>query len=162
MKYILLILISGLLLACRSNKIAQENPKESILWTKTDFKPSKDLVMPNAYTSYFLNVDLFKEQLQAGEVNLPMPDGSMSKHKVEDSQTMSAELQLKYPQIRSYRGYDLNQSVCQSRIDQKNETIKCVVYCNDATIYIQELHDLGLYFVFLKNDLPQGVGTVNE
>jgi hypothetical protein len=150
------------LLACKSTKIEEKTIEDSMVWTPTDIKPDKALLMPNAYTAYALNIEVFKEQLQNGEVDIPMPDGSMSRHKVEDSQTMSPELQAKFPQIRSFKGYDLNNTVCQSRIDQKNDLIKCVVYCNDSTIYIQDLHDLGLHFVFYKKDLPDGVGTVNE
>lgn len=162
MKYLLHISMVLVLFACKSTKVEESHTEDVQVWTQMDIKPDKALLMPNAYTAYALNVEGFKVQLQNGEVDIPMPDGSMSRHKVEDSQTMSPELQAKYPQIRSYKGYDMNNTICQSRIDQKNDLIKFVVYCNDATIFIQDLHDLGLHFVFYKKDLPGGVGTVNE
>lgn len=162
MKYLAYILITVALFACKSTKLEEKSEEVPMVWTPMDIKPDKVLLMPKAYSAYALDIEAFKAQLQAGEIDIPMPDGSLSRHQVEDSQTMSPELQAKFPEIRSYKGYDINNTLCQSRIDQKNELIKLVVYCNDATIFIQDLHDLGLHFVFYKKDLPGGVGTVNE
>lgn len=156
----MLAIVCGLS-ACKSTKVeTQTNP--GLTWERMDFKPSKEMLLPNGYSTYILNAELFIEELNEGRVSLPMPDGKLAIHQVEDSQTMSPELQAKFPNIRSFNGHDEQNSLCQSRIDQKDDSFKTVIFCNDATIYIQDLHDLGLYFVYYKKDLPEGVGTVKE
>lgn len=161
MKYIVVIIILCSITACKSGE-AIKSIDEPVTWEKANFKPSKDLILPHGYSTYLLNTSSFIEHLNAGEVQLPMPNGEFTLHTVEDSQTMSEELQAKFPNIRSFKGVDQQNNLCQSRVDQKDTTFKIVIYCNDATIYIQDLHDLGLYFVYYKKDLPEGVGTVKE
>lgn len=150
------------LCACRTKTLAKEEPSLKVAWTRVDFKPAKDLVLPDAYTTYTLNTAVFKKQLFMGEIELPAFDGSIAAYKVKDSGTMSPELQAKFPNIKSYSGYDVKNKLCQSRVDQKEDKFKIVVLCNDKTFYIQDLYDLGLYFIYNKKDLPEGVGTVKE
>ncbi len=161
MKYLTILTIIAGLFGCKSTKIEKQT-ESHITWEKVDFKPNKEMILPNAYSTFTLQAENFTSQLKSGKIELPMPNGELSSHLVEDSQTMSEELQAKYPNIRSYKGYNEANSLCQSRIDQKDESFKIVIFCNDASIYIQDLNDLGLYFVYYKKDLPEGVGTVKE
>ena len=162
MKYISIILILLAVNACRTQTVTKEEPISKVAWTRVDFKPAKELVFPNAYTSYSLNTEVFKQQLETGEIELPALDGSIARYKVKDSGTISPELQAKFPSIKSYAGYDLQDGLCQPRIDQKEDNFKIVVLCNDKTFYIQDLYKHGLYFIYDKKDLPEGVGTVKE
>jgi hypothetical protein len=162
LKYISIIFLLLAVSACRTKTVTTDEPISKVAWIRVDFKPAKDLIFPNAYNSYTLNTEVFKQELLAGEIELPSLDGKVNSYKVKDSGTMSEALQAKFASIRSYSGYDVRNSLCQLRVDQKEDIFKIVVLCNDKTFYIQGLYDLGLYFIYDKKDLPEGVGTVKE
>ena len=161
MRYSFILIVMSGLIACKSGKLDRKS-KSDLIWSAVSLNLSQELILPNAYRSYKLNSENFSNFLEQGLVPIPMPDGNVVMYKVEDSKVMSEELQAKFPNIRSFKGYEENNTLCQSRIDQINHTFKIVVFCNDATIYIEDLYDLGLYFVYYKNDLPEGTGTIKE
>lgn len=161
LRYLLILIVLSGLNACKSGKIDRKSESD-LIWSAVSINLSQELVLPNAYRTYKLNSENFSSLLKQGLVPLPRPDGSIAMYKIEDSKVMSEELQAKFPNINSYKGYEENNTLCQSRIDQINHTFKIVVFCNDATIYVEDLYDLGLYFVYYKNDLPEGIGTIKE
>ncbi len=167
MKYALLALITVVLFSCKSSKELKSSKEEMVetfqnTWEKVNFKPEKGLVLPLEYSTYILHAESFKTQLIEGTVEIPNEDGSLSSYQVKDSGTMSPGLQEKFPNIRTYVGNNPDNTLCQARIDQKDMDFKITLLCNDATIYVQQLHDLGIYFIYNKSNLPNGVGTVKE
>ena len=161
MRYLLILIVLSGLNACKSGKLDRKS-KSDLIWTAVSVNLSQELILPNAYQTYKLDSENFSRLFEQGTVPLPMPEGNLVMHKIEDSKVMSEELQAKFPDISSYKGYEENNTLCQSRIDQINHTFKIVVFCNDATIYIEDLYDLGLYFVYYKSDLPEGTGIIKE
>ena len=161
MRYLLILIVLTGLNACKSGKLDSKS-KSNLIWEAVNLNLNQDLILPSAFRTYKLDSENFSSLFDQGIVPLPMPDGSIVMHKVEDSKVMSEELQVKFPTISSYKGYESNNTLCQSRIDQINRAFKIVIFCNDATIYIEDLHDLGLYFVYYKKDLPEGTGTLKE
>lgn len=160
-------LLIGVLGACKSAGSSVTAPKQVIEnmqnpWLQIDFKPSKELILPNGYTTYILDTALLSKQLQNGKALIPMQNGETISYDIENSKTMSAELQAKFPNIKSYLGNSPENALCQARIDQKNMEFKISILCNNGTVYLQELYDLGIYFIYNKKDLPTGVGTVKE
>lgn len=168
LKYLLLLgVVLSLQSACKSSgemvsTYEEEHVNMQNPWTRIDFKPSKEMILPNGYTTYVLDTALFNKQLQMGKAHIPMEDGEMTIYDVKNSNTMSAELQAKFPNIKSYVGNSTINTLCQARIDQKNMEFKISILCNNGTTYLQELYDLGIYFIYNKKDLPAGVGTVKE
>jgi hypothetical protein len=162
------ILILFALSACKySEKILETTQDENVAplknpWAIVNFKPEKGLVVPTNYTTYQLNQKIFQEQLLIGMAHLPDLNGDINLFEVKDSGVMTEALQNKFPNIKSYAGFQITNKLCQSRIDIKNDIIKMAVQCNDKTYYIQDLHNLGLYFVYDKKDLPDGLGSVKE
>lgn len=161
MRYLLILIVLSGLIGCKSVKLDRKS-KSNLIWSAVNLNHSQELILPNSYRTFKLNSENFSSLLKQGLVPLPMPDGNITMHKIKDSKVMSEELQAKFPNISSFKGYDENNTLCQSRIDQINCTLKIVVFCNNATIYIEDLYDLGIYFVYYKNDLPEGTGTIKE
>ena len=161
MRYLLILIVLSGLIGCKSGKLDGKS-KSNLIWSAVNLNLSQELILPNTYRTFKLNSENFSSLLEQGLVPLPMPDGNITMHKIKDSKVMSEELQAKFPNISSFKGYDENNTLCQSRIDQINCTLKIVVFCNNATIYIEDLYDLGIYFVYYKNDLPEGTGTIKE
>lgn len=168
MKIHFLILVIALF-SCKTNKTINEvqvTEYESIStnnpWTKIDIKLNDNLVLPTKYSTYRLNSNLFDQQLKIGMAQLPFLNSEMHIYEVENSNTMSIELQKKFPNIKSYKGFDTKNSLCTCRIDQLDLNFKITILCNDATFYVTDLFDDEIYFFYNKKDLPEGVGQINE
>lgn len=116
----------------------------------------------NKFQVFNLNELEFRAALVKNTVSIPNNLGEINFFKVEDSGTMSEELAAKFPNIKSYKGQQTDNSLCDIRIDTKKDKIKIVVFCNEKTYYIDKDKESGLYIVYNKKDAPKGVGSVNE
>lgn len=139
----------------------KENANSAEVWTRQDYRPTKDIQLPNAYETYILNTELFQKQLNDGKVILPLDNGTFW-FEVKESNTISVEMRQKFPQLNSYKGIQTDNKLCQCTIDKKDATYNIAVFCNNKTIYLKDLFKNGIYFVYNKKDVPEGVGTVNE
>lgn len=164
------VFILFFILACKPSKnssntttteptLSEENNSE--VWTRQDYRPTKDIQLPNSYETYILNVQNFQNNIDKGKVFLPLDDG-LQLFEVEQSNTISEEMRNKFPNINSYKGIGLSNKLCQCAIDKKDSFYSITVFCNDKTIYVKDLFKNGIYFMYNKKDVPNGVGTVNE
>ena len=160
MRFLYLLIIIALATSCKTTKKSQEKLSET--WTLQDFKAEKEQILPLVYATYALNKEQFSEQLVTGKIQLPQADNSLAYFQVENSLTMSEALQEKFPQLKSFKGVQLNNTLCQCRIDQNELDFKITILCNDASFYINDLYENGIYFFYNKQDLPEGVGHIKE
>jgi len=150
-------LLAIVLVSCKTNS----NNSKSV-WTFKEYKATTNQILPLKYTCYTLNKKAFDKQLIAGKINLPLADNTFAYFQVENSQTMSEALQDKFPQLKSYKGVQENNTLCKCRVDQNNLDFTITIFCNDATYYISDLYKNNNYFFYNKKDLPNGVGQINE
>jgi len=101
---------------------SQENTGASPLWQIAPESASmkalpRAIYYPRAYQTYSLDETAFAALLQnaphefaggaAGKVvPLPLPDGQMAQFHISQSPLMQPELAAKYPQIKTYKGWD--------------------------------------------------------
>lgn len=161
MKFIYFFL-SILLVSCKTTKNTESNAQLINAWSQVNEAIDDDEIKPDNYFSYTLNENEFSKQLAAGLVYLPITNNQFAVFEVENSSTMTAALQLKFPQLKSYKGVQQNNTLCQCRIDENNLDFKITILCNDATFYVNDLFKNKIYFFYNKQDLPAGVGQINE
>jgi hypothetical protein len=116
----------------------------------------------SAFVIFRLDEKAFLEALENGTVTLPDDLGNLNYFTIEESNTMSAELAEKFPDIKSYKGTQIDNSLCKPRIEKSKTKIKISVLCNDKTYFIDKDKDLGFYILYNKENAPKGTGTVNE
>lgn len=156
----LYFLITLVLVSCKTTKTNIDSFENT--WTQIDSKIEKDKLQPKVYASYQLKKEAFSKQLASGLIYLPIEKNSYAVFEVENSNTMSDALQEKYPQLKSYKGIQQSNSLCQCRIDQNELNFSITILCNDATFYINDLYKDGIFYFYNKKDLPAGVGQINE
>lgn len=146
-------------LACNNSKNATSS-KNTTYWKAL----SKETIPEkyNAYQVYQLNEEKFINALKNGSVTLPDDLGNLNHFNIVESNTMSPELAEKFPNIKSYKGEQEDNSLCKSRIEKNNSKLKISVFCNDKTYFIDKDKELDIYIVYNKKNAPKEIGTVNE
>ena len=91
-------------------------------WTKSKITSNKNLaqrwVQPKQFALYEVNLDQLKNDLSKAPqrfsadesklVTFPTADGKFKEYFVQEASVMEPELQAKYPDLRSYVGYEKN------------------------------------------------------
>ena len=70
------------------------------------------------------------------ELHFPMPDGTFGRFKVWYSPIMAPELAAKYPEIRTYAGFDIDNPANIIRLDVTPAGFHAMTYGNDASLFI--------------------------
>ncbi len=160
MKNILLIgLLFVLSISCSNSKNTVKDTNSSY-WSVVvaDNVPEKY----TKYPAFLLNEKDFIKALEKGFVLLPDNKGAINSFTIEETQTMSAELAAKFPNIKSYKGKQNNNSLCKPRIERNESKIKISVFCNDKTYFIDKVKEQSIYIVYTKQNAPIGIGVVQE
>lgn len=164
---LLILILSTVLIACKASqknqKVANDASDESY-WMQVNHAEDASLNYPSKYMVYTLNTTAFKSAIADGEVLLPDDIGGLNMHSVEENSVMSQELAAKFPNIKSYSGRQISNSLCENRVNLKEEKIEIAVFCNNKTYYIKQVFSKGntFYIVYNKMNAPEGAGTVNE
>ncbi|MBK9255032.1 MAG: T9SS type A sorting domain-containing protein [Saprospiraceae bacterium] len=130
---------------------------------------SEDRVLPSAFESKLLDLNTLTDYLSSapheqaklrGEVglllNLPMPDGSMKQFNMFSSPVMEDGISARYPMIRSYKGFGVDDKAMMTRIAVSPYGFFASVSTNQGEIYIDPYThetDTELYITYYtKND----------
>lgn len=145
---------------------ACNNPKNATTSkTGSYWKQLKTENVPNKYSAfvvYTLEESPFLKALENGNVILPDDNGNLNTFSIVSSNTMAPELAAKFPDLKSYKGEQIDNSFCNPRIAISKTKIKISVLCNDKTYFIDKDKELNLFIVYNKESAPKGTGTVNE
>ncbi|HKP45116.1 MAG TPA: M12 family metallo-peptidase [Pyrinomonadaceae bacterium] len=89
-------------------------------------------------------------------MTLPMPDGTLSRFRVEESPVMQPELGALFPEIRTYRGQGLDDSTATTRFDVTPAGFHAIVVSAHGTVIIEPAaHGRpGQYFSYDQRDAP--------
>ncbi|MCL4867929.1 MAG: DUF11 domain-containing protein [Anaerolineae bacterium] len=106
-------------------------------------------VIPNRYRTIAINADVLHTILATApmefteaaatnpaEISLPMPDGSMARFHFSESPIMEAELEAKYPEIKSYIGRGADNPTLFTRFGWTYKGFHAVIFTDGPTIYI--------------------------
>ncbi len=108
------------------------NAQTRLFWTNTAEPQvtTERYIIPAKYRMLSLNFEAMKSKLadapmeftaQARQgsfiIELPMPNGTFARFKVEESPVMHPDLAAKYPDIKTYRGFGLDDGTATLRMD---------------------------------------------
>ena len=140
-------------------------------WSKTNIAAKENLAKrdarPTAFSLYKLNADQLKNDLakvpqrfspdQSHVITFPGTDGSFREYVVQEAPVMAPELQAKFPEIRSYVGWQKNNPENSIRFSVTPETGISIMYFDgwEVSYVDQYTNDQSQYILYKKNDLPK-------
>ncbi len=93
-------------------------------------------------------------------IELPAPDGSFRSFRVWESSNMEAPLAAKYPEIKSYTAYALDNNSVTAKLDFSPYGFDAMVYDGSNTYFIDPYSRVndGFYLCYYKKDYKLPVG----
>ncbi len=73
---------------------------------------------------------------QSATIDLPMPDGSLASFSIVESSIMETGLAAKYPEIKSYKVYGIDDPGASGRVDISPKGFRGMVYTSQGRIFI--------------------------
>jgi hypothetical protein len=100
------------------------------------------------------NENLIRVNESQFQIDLPLPDNSFATFKIVESPVMAEELQIKYPQIRTYLGQGISGGISGVRFDITPAGFHAMIFSNSGTIYIDpySLGETRYYISYYKKD----------
>jgi uncharacterized repeat protein (TIGR01451 family) len=128
-------------------------PAPSALWTEVDQTSitlqGERRIVPTQYRTLALNVEALRAILAAApmefseaartnpaQIDLPLPDGSLARFNFAESPIMEAELEAKFPQIKSYIGRGADDPTLFTRFGWTYKGFHAIIFSHEPTIYI--------------------------
>jgi hypothetical protein len=128
-------------------------------------------VFPASYSTYFLDKNTMRSQLaQAPEefsekshftqqiIQLPMPDGTMARFRVEHSLIVEAGLLVKFPELgATYRAFGIDDPTATARLDLLPSGFHGMILSTKGTVIIDpyDRNDSFNYLSYYKRDMPR-------
>jgi hypothetical protein len=172
--YIVLILAINLLVAgtlaaqSAQNGGVWQQINDSALQQRTDVERQ---IVPRFYSTFQLDKAAlrqvlnrapkeFSDQARSGDeviLTIPMPNGGVSRFRIENSSIMEPELAAKYPEIQSYRGQGIDNPTEITRFDISPNGFRAMIFSNQGTILVEPYAwgDTLNYISFFKSDVPR-------
>ena len=158
MKFQFLLLF---LVGCNLNKTV--STKAQNLWKEID--GSKEITQekvqhPSQAKYYSLSEDWLAGLQQAGRseeesvrVELPDPDGELRHFKIWDSGIIAPALAAKYPNMRTYKGYEVDHP--KNRIRLESPSGKITAQIMSEPVWLISPYNLETYQIYFLKDLPE-------
>ena len=139
-------------------------------WTKTKVASNENLaqrwVQPKAFSLYQVNLDQLKNDLtkvpqrfsndESKTIIFPTAEGKFKEYIVQEASVMETALQAKFPDIRSYTGWEKGNKQNTIRFSVTPDNGISVMYFDGWTIsYLDQFTaDHSKYVFYKREDLP--------
>jgi hypothetical protein len=120
---------------------------------------------PHTYRTFALDVEALDELLSRAPMEytldepvvmtVPMPDGSYTRVRIEESPIFSLELQAQHPELRAYRAEGIDDATATGRFDRTPAGFHAMLISERGTVYIDPTEEgqRSQYFSFWKGDV---------
>jgi hypothetical protein len=148
---ILILLSTVVLIACKSKK---KHSSDEFYWKELAVSENTPLNFSGNYRLFRLNEPAFFRQLFTDTILIPDTSGIFNVFFVQEVQVLSPPLAEKFPEIKTFSGYQIDNVLCQCKIGLKREEPDITVLCNDRTYFVKKNKDAqnNVYIVFDKSD----------
>lgn len=155
----------------QESKVSQDG-----LWTSVDETLLKlrqeERTLPQAYKTVQLNQNGLMRTMnqapmelteQAGKLevlmSLPMPDGTFSKFRIEESPILEPKLAASLPQFKTYQGQGIDDPEATMRFDWTPTGFHAIVFSAKGTIYVDpySTESVDHYITYYKADYQREV-----
>ena len=169
-----LILLACLALLLGAAARASAQGSSATLWqdvNESQMAPGGErLIVPQQYRTLALDLAGVRRLLQAApaasEVNflespvlieLPLPDGTIVEFRVVEASIMEAELQAKYPEIRTYQAASTTPERLKARLDLTPAGFHAVIFTAQGTVFIDPYRrgDAAHYLSYYTDDFAR-------
>jgi len=130
-------------------------------------KPAPRLTTPSKFRLMKLDMGLLDQTLakspdrnkdasKFAEIELPMPNGKFQKFKIQEASIMHPKLAAKYPHIKAYIGWGLDDRTATLRMTRGNDGFHAqILTAQHSTVYIDPytFKDQTHYMSFYRDDL---------
>lgn len=167
LNYSILILFLGMCIQLNAQKF----------WTKADAYSTlksneRKYSNPTEYAGFTLEINALKQYLKSAPMevigkknkgiamDIPLPDGTLHSFQVYESPVMEEGLQKKFPSIKSYKGYSLDENM-NIRFDVSHKGFFGAISTIKGSIYIDpysEFHSDRYTTYYTKHDLQSLTG----
>ncbi len=95
------------------------------------------------------------------EITLPMPDGSFARFRFVESPIMEPELAARFPEIKTYRGWGIDDPAARTRFDRTGDGFHAIVFSPKGSSYVTPLSggDRGTYASYFMRDAGGDAGV---
>ncbi len=95
-------------------------------------------------------------------VALPLPDGSLSRFRIEESAIMEPDLAARFPTIKTYRGQGLDDTTATTRFDWTPAGLHAIILSAHGTFYLEPYAagDNATYLAYAHQDIADETGAL--
>ncbi len=156
-----------------SNTVAHDKSNDG-LWStiaeSTISDQGERRIVPQIYRTVALNLEALKQLLKQTPmefteaarnseviISLPMPDGTFSRFRVEESPIMEVGLAAKFPELKTYRAQGIDDPTATMRFDLTPAGFHAMVLSTHDTIYVDPYStaDTRNYISYYKQNLKR-------
>lgn len=142
-----------------SQQIWNEKQVADLKYSNDDMHFRKS--MPSNYDIYAVNLDAFASTLTSRAANstisLPIASKGMQRFRIQETSNLAPELAAKYPMIRSFTGYGIDDPTAMAKIDIGTNGMHAIVFSGEhSTVYIDPYtKDNKDYIVYERKSLQK-------
>lgn len=161
---------------------AKETIQDSVVWqrkTNEDVQQyGRRLIVPEKYAVYGLDRNNLKAILdrsplefsveaalsKTSVLEIPAPDGTLVRFRVEETPLLSAEIAARFPEWKTYQGYGIDDPTATARFDFTPSGFHAYILSSNGTFAIDPMqeNDRGNYIVYAKSDFQTEKSFVCE
>ena len=112
--------------------------------------PSERYIIPNQYRTVQVDLEKLQQTLtnvpkefntanSTRTISLPMPDGSIRDYQIVETSVMAPGLAVKYPEIRTFKGVQINDGTESIRLDITHQGFHAMIRSPEGTSHDRPL-----------------------